>query len=163
MPESFAAHRQDQQWTDRIDELGMLYWKTGVLVIGLRVVIVVSLPPLRLATFAQLATLLLWSALALVIADLLRLAWRALRAIYAGHGGQPAARLGELWRAWLAGNWQIQLAIDCVLAAAIMLIAIGLAVQERLDWRYVGWIAIMGLIRVAFKERSRRPSARVGQ
>lgn len=159
MFEPFVAHRRDRQSPDRIDELGMLYWKAGVLVIGLRVVIVLQLSAPLLARLGQVATLLLWGALALVIADVFRLVWRALRRMRQGHVGQLATTLGEIWRGWLSGDWPTRLAIDCVLAAAIILLASGLAAQERLDWPVAVWLAIIGAVRVVFQDRSVRAGA----
>jgi hypothetical protein len=159
MPEHFVAQREGAQSTDQIDELGILYWKIGVLVIGLRLVIVVPLHPLLLAALAQLVTLLLWSAFVLAIADLLRLLWRVTCWICRGYAERTAAMLRAVWRVWLRGDWLIGMAIDCALAALIVLLAITLAVQERLDWCGAAWVTIMCIIRVVFQERCRRAGA----
>jgi hypothetical protein len=48
--------------------------------------------------------------------------------------------------------------MDCVLAA-IILLASGLAAQERLDWPVAVWLAIIGAVRVVFQDRSVRAGA----
>ena len=156
MPEHFFADREGRQSPDRIDELGILYWKISVLVIGLRMVIAVPLYPRLLAMLIQVVTLLLWGALGLVIASLLGLLWRTTSWSYQRPEARPAAGLDAIWRAWLGRDWLIKLAIDCTLAAAIIPLAFMLAVQERLDWRGVIWLMFVGMIRVVFREQCRR-------
>jgi hypothetical protein len=163
MFEPFVAHRRDRQSPDRIDELGMLYWKSGVLVIGLRVLIVLQLSAPLLARLGQVVTLLLWGALALVLADLLRLLGRALRSARLPRAAQPARPFPQLWRAWLGGDWATKLAIDCALAAAIILLALGLAAQERLNWPVVAWLIVIGMVRVVFHDRCARADASGGR
>ena len=159
MAEQFVAQRQDRQPPAWIDELGMLFWKIGVLVIGLRLVIAVPLPALLQAALTQAVTLLLQVALALVLAGLTRLLWHMLRAGYRAQGRQLAPALRQAWRAWLGSEWLIRLAVDCVLSGLIVLLGVTLAAQERLDWPGVAWLAVIGAIRVVFQGWGARAGA----
>lgn len=150
MPEQSVAQSREPRSREWIDELGMLYWKIGVLVIGLRLVVVLPMPALVLEALTNMVMALLKIGFTLTLVGAIRLLWHMFRGSYR----RPTAAFGQSWRAWLGSEWPIGLAIDCLLSALIVLLGATLAAQERLDWLVVAWLAVIGLVRVVFQGRS---------
>lgn len=159
MAEHPATQHHALHATEWLDALSMVAWKISAVVIGLQLVIVVPVHPRLLSQFAQVGALLLKSALALAIIGLLRLLWPTARGLCQRWAGQAAPPLAAVRRSWCARAWPIALAIDCALAAAIIPLAVTLAVQERVDWRGVAGLALIGIVRVALQERCQQARA----
>lgn len=155
-----ATGRHDARRADLIDSLGMLLWKIGVLVVGLRMALVAPIHPTLLAWLARSVTLLLIGALALLGIGLLHLLWCAARWVLPQPPRPPAAFGYGVWRTWLRCDWPIPLAIDCALSAAIVLLAVTLAAHERLDWGIAAWLAAIGASRSLLLDQRQRAHAR---
>ena len=143
-----------------VEALGMLFWKISVLVVGLRMAIVAPIHPTLLAWLARSVQLLLFGALALLALGLLRLLASAAGWALRRHADRHPAFGREVWRAWLHGDWSSPLAIDCALAAAIIMIAVTLAAREQLDWGCAAWIGAIGASRAALQQRRQPGTAR---
>src|SRR3712207_6580941 len=100
-------------FVDRIEPIGMLLWKVGVLVIGLRFAIPEQPHPDTLASLAQATILFQIVALALLGLALLQGIRQAVAHAIGRRVGRMARRSLGGWRDWLRRDWAVSLAVDC--------------------------------------------------
>jgi hypothetical protein len=151
------ATPSDGAFVDRVEPFGMLFWKIGVLAIALRFAIFAPIHPATLAWLLRMDSFFHNTSLVLFALGLLHGTWQVLVWAIRRRAGRPASRAQGSWWDLLRRDWAVSLGVDCALAAMIIPLSLTLAIENRLDWYCVGWLALIALARVVLHDLPATP------